>query len=514
MDGGKPPESEKHHISSIVELLVLGIVAALAIGIRIEYFIGFALGDDFNYFILIKNALAGSGIQYDYLNQYAFRPLLLLSALLSFKLLGINEAAFILPVFLASIGGIFVAYYLGKTLFSPCAGFLAAFILAIYPFNIYNSVTFDNDVIISFFMGLVILVFIKARESEKPLQVILYVTGGFTIVVSYLFKMTSLSILGILGVFSLLEIFLYRKNLRQLWFYAAFAFFFLLALCFYKAETGEFFRHFKAENIYYDHWKNLFVPADYWNGNLNIKELLFEYPYHLFLPLTLGTVRFFEFGLYFYFFPPALVLMLWKNKNRWVSLFLFWWFFSLFLFLEFMPLYWDPYYYPLPRQERYLEIITLPTILTIAWFLTWMARRSKITFTLLLLIIVSSSLYYTHIRCTYVKDSIADLKGVSKWLCEEKASEVYVDYPGFGPVFFHTNNCNIAVKSLERIKTDPPSKGAYVLSGGSRMYLWERGIIRTVEEECPELPLTAVITYPESWTHNRKGRLTVYRYGG
>ena len=52
MDGDKPPESGKNHISLIVELLVLGIVATLAIGIRIEYFIGFALGDDLNYFIL------------------------------------------------------------------------------------------------------------------------------------------------------------------------------------------------------------------------------------------------------------------------------------------------------------------------------------------------------------------------------------------------------------------------------------------------------------------------------
>lgn len=126
-----------------IELVTICLVVAFAIVIRVIYFIGYGLGDDLTYVNLSKQILAGHWVNYAYLNQYAYRPLLLLSVAGSFKLFGINEIAFILPIFLSSIFCIPVAYYLGKHLFNGLAGILAALALAVYPFNVFNSVTFE-----------------------------------------------------------------------------------------------------------------------------------------------------------------------------------------------------------------------------------------------------------------------------------------------------------------------------------------------------------------------------------
>jgi 4-amino-4-deoxy-L-arabinose transferase-like glycosyltransferase len=96
-----------------LKFLGIGLIIVLAIVIRIKYFVGFTLGDDLHYFNLVQQILQGHWVSYNYLNQYAYRPLLLLSVAGSFKLFGINETAFILPIFLASIGSIIVVLLLG-----------------------------------------------------------------------------------------------------------------------------------------------------------------------------------------------------------------------------------------------------------------------------------------------------------------------------------------------------------------------------------------------------------------
>ncbi len=487
----------------------LGIVLILilAITIRMIYFVGFGLGDDTGYFTLTTQILNGHWVSYTYLNQYAYRPLLLLSTAGSFKLFGINEFAFILPVLLASAGSIIVAYHLGKLLSDHKEGMMAALALAIYPFNVFNSVTYDNDVIIAFFMGIVMLFFLKARRMELSKQPIYYIFAGFFLVIAYLFKMTSLLLLGVIGLITLIETVWYRKNLKQLWFYASFMLFFFIVLCFYKLQTGEFLRHFYAEKIYYD----TYIPDYYLTGNFNVKQMLLHYPHYMFRKSVFGEVNFFQFGLYFYFFLPALLILLWKNANRGYSLLLLWWFFLLFFWLEFMPSNWDPYYLPIPRQERYLEIITLPIVLTIGWFSAWIVRRSRTAFILMVVVLISTSLYNTHIRHTFVNDSIADLKRASKWLCDQKAKQVYVDIPAWPHIFFFTYGCHINVQRFDDIHKRKPDQGAYILSGGSRIYLWDDRLIRTIDDASIGCNLTKIMEYTERLTPKRKGPLEIFR---
>ena len=162
--------------------------------------------------------------------------------------------------------------------------------------------------------------------------------------------------------------------------------------------------------------------------------------------------------MYFYFTLPALVFLLWKNANREYSRLLLWWVVCLFLVLEFLPSNWDPYYLPVPRQERYLEIISIPIVITVGWFLVWIAHRSKTLFTLLFVVLVSTALYNAHVRNTYVQDSIADLKHVSRWLCNQNVHEIYVDAPGFQHLIFFTQPCKIKVRKFDEIHRRIPKK--------------------------------------------------------
>jgi hypothetical protein len=161
-----------------------------------------------------------------------------------------------------------------------------------------------------------------------------------------------------------------------------------------------------------------------------------------------------------------------------------------------------------------LEIISFPVILIISYALAWIGRRKKSIFLLLLLILAASSLYYSHLQCTLTKDSIADLKSVSEWLCRNEAKELYVDVPGMDNIVFHTYGCGIEIKNIAELKKETPAQGAYIISGGSRMYLWDDRLIKTIEEEDVKLPLSQVLTYPESKISKRKGPLIVYRYQG
>ena len=120
------------------------------------------------------------------------------------------------------------------------------------PSSVFNSVTFDNDVIISCTMGIVMLWYLKARQAGGRTQALLFAGAGLMLVISYLFKMTSLFLIGAMAAVSVADFFLHKKRFSSIWFYGSVAVFFGLVLCFYKIQTGEFLYHFHAEHVYYD----------------------------------------------------------------------------------------------------------------------------------------------------------------------------------------------------------------------------------------------------------------------
>ena len=89
-----------------------------------------------------------------------------------------------------------------------------------------------------------------------------------------------------------------------------------------------------------------------------------------------------------------------------------------------------------------------------------------------------------------------------------------MDAPGFPHLIFFTQACKIKVRKFDEIQRRIPEKGAHIISGGSRMYLWDPRLIRTVDEESIDFKLTKVLEYPEARTMTKKGPLTLFRYDG
>lgn len=487
---------------------LVAVIVLAAVIIRAQYFIGFALGDDLFYYSLSKNILQGHWPVYTYLNQYAYRPLLLLSLAASFGLFGVNDFSFVLPILASSLLSIVVIFALGSALFNRQTGLIAALLLTVMPSSVFNSVTFDNDVIISCTMGIVMLWFFKARQAGGRTQALLFSAAGLMLVISYLFKMSALFLLGVTAAISAADFFQHKKRFSSIWFYGSAAVFFGLVLCFYKIQTGEFLYHFHAERVYYD----TNIPDYYLSGAYDAARMLLQYPAHLFTVQHIDGAAYREFGLYAYFFIAAMALMLWKAKRRDFALILLWWVLALFAVLEFLPSNTQPWYLPIPRQERYLEILALPMVLVIAWSMHWLARRATLPAAALLAVLVVNALINTHIRCTLVQDSIADLKQVSRLLCQYNAAEVYADAPALSQVVFRTSDCGTRVTRFEELKKQPPRKGAYIISGGSRMFFWDLGLIRNIQDEMPGLSLTPVMNFKQPRSMRSKGPMVLYRY--
>jgi 4-amino-4-deoxy-L-arabinose transferase-like glycosyltransferase len=489
---------------------LLALIVLTSVIIKAQYFIGFGLGDDPIYFSLSNNILHGHWPVYSYLNQYAYRPLLLLASAASLWLFGVNDFSFVLPILAASLLSIVVIFSLGATLFNRQTGLLAALLLCVMPASVYNSVTFDNDVIISCTMGVVMLWYMKARQAEGRTKALLYAGAGFMLVISYLFKMTALFLLGTTAAISVADFFLHKERFSSIWFYGSFAFFFGLVLCFYKIMTGEFLYHFHAEKVYYD----TYVPSFYMSGAYSVAGILKQYPDHLFSIRYFDGVTFREFGLYAYFFIAAMALMLWKAKRRYFALILLWWVVVLFTILEFLPSNTKPWYLPIPRQERYLEILTMPMVLVIAWAIHWLAKRCRLLAALLFAVLVVNAFINIHARCSLVQDSIADLKKVSQLLCQYKAAEVYADDAAIPQVVFTTSACGTRVLRFDELKKGLPQKGAYIISGGSRIYLWDPALIMRVQDQIPKLSLTPVMSFTPPASQHSKGPMVLYRYDG
>src|SRR5689334_3121216 len=119
-------------------------ILTLAGAVRLAMFSGFVLGDDPAYGTMVRGLLTQGYPIAEGTNVFASRPLLLGFAAASIKLLGWTEAAFVLPVLLASLTGVACAYFLATQLVDRTAGLLSAAALSLFPLDVVYSTTMAN----------------------------------------------------------------------------------------------------------------------------------------------------------------------------------------------------------------------------------------------------------------------------------------------------------------------------------------------------------------------------------
>src|SRR5262249_19079075 len=135
----------------------------------------------------------------------------------AWKILGVGEYGFILPITAASVAAIPLAYLLGAELFTPRAGVLAAVLLAANPFDTLASTLFIPDVLLALYLGSAALCFFKGEATGRQGW---FVLAAVWMCVGYYSKPFALFLLPF---FALLTLSQPRLVLRHWVFYATLA---------------------------------------------------------------------------------------------------------------------------------------------------------------------------------------------------------------------------------------------------------------------------------------------------
>ncbi len=142
--------------------LVLGLMA-LGLGLRLLYFGGFGLGDDVLYRHFINSIIENRIVQPD---NTSYRVTWWFPTALACRILGLSELGIILPVTVIATLGIGLVYFFGKTLWGRAGGVIAALLLVVHPLDFAWSTMLAQDLFVSFFSALTILLAIRAADGH------------------------------------------------------------------------------------------------------------------------------------------------------------------------------------------------------------------------------------------------------------------------------------------------------------------------------------------------------------
>lgn len=300
---------------------------------------------------------------------------------------GINEfSAYAFSLFMGT-ASIFLIYYLGRLFFNERAAIISAFLLSFYPLNVNYSTQAFPDLAGAFLTGLaVFFFFLGEKKSGIKQQAVLYSLSGIAIGLSILIKESGIIILFFFGIYIMYKLVFEKQKIRASYFLIGVALIMVILLQLlhsYYVNGDAFLRYRQVDKVYYEAVKNLYN----YQGYKLIERLFVHIPY-----MMLTNVN---FGFFTIFLLVALsYVVLYRKKEAFAVTI---WFVSLFLYLNFGSTSLTSYV-PLPGgSPRYLEMLTFPGILMIAFFLSEkkdLIMRLIAPFTIVFLLITSIGFIY------------------------------------------------------------------------------------------------------------------------
>jgi 4-amino-4-deoxy-L-arabinose transferase-like glycosyltransferase len=484
----------------------LTLVLLLAIALRTVFFVGFALGDDVAYIGHVTTILGGHYPPLEPLNQYAYRPLLLYLFAAGVALFGYTDFGIVVPVLAASLATVLIVHAFVRRLINPGAAVWCALLFACEPFDVVNSTTMTNDVILSCLIFAAVSVFMVADEERRSARMrLLCIAGGILLVCAFLIKITLFPVLLTLGVYSLASL---RARASVVWrghtfFYLTFLLGLACICGVYYLKTGDPFWQFRSEFQYYDTFK----PDSFVRGDINYAALMSEYPKSLFGVSGYDSFRFLDHGALFWLFVPAAVWAL-VSRNRILS-FLVMMAVAVFLFFEFYPQYLTPRYLPLVRQTRYLELLLPPVVVVVGVALHRLGRTRPLVASLVLAAVLGDFVYEASRRWLMFDDSQQDMRALAEYASTTiKPSHrgLSVDRPASTSLQFYLHDGGVPITLLEH----QPPDDSYVAIGGARSFWWSNTLTFDVRDE--NVPAPWVLTYRVSGRRApwRRSDLRVY----
>ena len=162
-------------------------------------FSGDGLWDDPNYFVAYYDIFSRTYLTADVFSRFAsWMPIYV-----AWKLFGINEYSWILPVTATSVATIPITYLIGKHVSSTSVGLMAALFFALSPFDVLTSTLFAIDVVLSFYLSLSVLFFLYGLSAQKTRAGVWYALAALCLFFGYLTKMWALFIIPLFFILSL-----------------------------------------------------------------------------------------------------------------------------------------------------------------------------------------------------------------------------------------------------------------------------------------------------------------------
>jgi len=432
------------------------------------------------------------------------------------RILGVSNFSACLYSLLASIGGIYVIYEIGKTVFDEKTGLISAFLLSIFPLNVFHSARIQIDVPSLFFLGLSIMFFLKAelkkskwslklkkissrlgyilavegkktkKRSRKKKTIKLdyksanYFLAGVSAALAYLIVTRSILIVIFYALYSLKKL-VWEKRIP--WDHAkvvaGFITVFIFAGIFFQLFGGDFFLsekvRSKANAHQYAHDRGIrSIELSESITVMHTQSKPFQHIKTVFRKYTprKGTDY---FGYFYYGVAIALAGLVIKwDKRLWIILL---WLIPLYLFLEFGAVGVDfnssekpsIIYKLMFKRERYIMPLTMPALLLLGRFLS--LAKNRITKTLaafIILFLLASSIEIISNNRDYFNDGVIDLKDAARFMKKHPEKTVYIDHTGLRKMQFLDYNNKNRYKPYDKMKDITSIRDAYIIDGGAR----------------------------------------------
>jgi 4-amino-4-deoxy-L-arabinose transferase-like glycosyltransferase len=449
----------------------LGLILVSAIVLRATFFVGFGLGDDLGYIGHADEILAGRYPPLDPLNQYAYRPLLLYLFAGGIALFGHTDLGVAAPVFLAAVVTTGIVFVFVRKLIDPAAAWWCALLFAFEPFNVVNSTTMTNDVILACLTFAATTLFLIADRCQTGSRSRWsFAAAGVLMVGAFLIKIAFLPMLFAVALYSAAAL---RNRTRTVLtchavFYATVLTGLMCVCLIYYLKKGDLLWQFKAETFYYQTYK----PDWYRAGLIDYPALMWQYPRSLFGFSGYSGFRYLDHGLLFWLVVPAACLAIVRGGT--VLKFLVATCAIVFLFFEFYPQYLTPRYLPLVRQERYLEQM-LPAAAVIAGTaLHALFRRHRTLATCILALLLVDSVAEASRRYTEYDDSQRDMRELARYAKATIAPGracLAVDLPANNALSFYLRSAAVDLRQIAGRAVDDV-RNCYIAVGGARSFWW------------------------------------------
>ena len=338
---------------------ILVIILLLALVVRLNNFTGIFRFDSFFYAQLSYFLSQGNlnSFFFESNNFFAIgRLLIYFPTAFFYKVFGVNDFTSVAFILLASLANIVVVYFLGRKLVNKKVGLLAAFLMAIYPLDVFHATQYLPDGLIVVFLSLSALAFLYGESEIKTNRIALFyfLSGAFIGLAQYVREN------AFFFVFVYVVYILVKKNLKSeyFWIVVGGSTVFTLAGVFFLIGTGDFF--FQINQVlsqFSSSRERISEGTDRVVDWLGFSKVLLSAsifrPFSLLIIVSLFYIVFFA-----------------RKK---ISLILIW-FISMMFYLEVIS-----QFHGLAKHARYLSLVSVPIVLFVSVFLVDFFKKYRVS---------------------------------------------------------------------------------------------------------------------------------------